>query len=397
MADDIYVLDLLVTGATAVSVNDDGSGDDTIRVTGVYAATIDIDLAYTVDSGTPLNAGSRYVSADNQSHQLVINGLIENAFGSNGCEYINGNDLANLLSGDQRQTGAGLSDTLEGGGGDDSLFGGAGDDLLSGQADDDSIWGDFGDDSIAGGAGSDLIAGGSGADSLDGGGDFGDTLTYATSRQGVTVSLQADAVTSGQGGDAEGDQITGFSNVTGSDYKDRLIMVDKTVGSMDNLVYGGGARDTIALGGGNDAGYGGTGNDNVLGEAGDDILWGDAGRDKIIGGYGQDQLTGGDGPDQFVFKATTDSTVAHPDTIRDFSTLDYDHIDLRAIDADTGLSGDQAFHLILGTFTGQAGEVRMVVDGRSVTVTADTNGDLQADFAILVESNGVLSLPDFML
>ena len=184
MADDTYVLDLLVTGAEAVSVNDDGSGNDTIRVTGVYSATIDIDLAYTVVSGTPLKADSRYYSADNNSHQLLINGTIENAYGSNGSENINGNALANLLSGDQKQTGAGLSDILLGGGGDDTMFGGSGADDLSGQADSDAIWGDSGDDRIDAGSGRDTVEGGAGADQLDGGGEAGDTLLITTDNNG---------------------------------------------------------------------------------------------------------------------------------------------------------------------------------------------------------------------
>lgn len=397
MADDTYILDLWVTGAEAVSVHDDGSGNDTIRVTGVYSATIDIDLAYTVVSGTLLNAGSRYISSDNQSHQLVIYGLIENAYGSNGSEYINGNDLANLLSGDQRQIGPGLSDTLEGGGGNDTMFGGAGDDLLSGQDDDDTMWGDAGNDSIEGGAGRDTIQGGSGADSLNGGGDAGDTLSYATSRRGVFVSLQADGITLGHGGDAEGDKIQGFADITGSAYTDRIVMVDKAPGSAENLVHGGSGGDKIALGGGNDQAYGGAGSDFVLGEIGDDRLWGDAGRDKITGGYGQDVMTGGSGADQFIFNDTIDSPAQLPDVITDFSTGDRDRITLHRMDADTGLAGNQDFHLIAGDFTGVAGELRIQLQGADLLVSGDVSGDGQADFVVVLQNCQQVTSDDFIL
>ena len=133
MADDIYVLDLCVTGADAVSFFDDGTGTDTIRVNGVYAAIIDIHLGWTVVDGVPINTFGRYVSADNRGHQLLINGMIENAFGSNGSELITGNELANDLGGDQKRGGAGLSDTLMGGGGADRIYGGSGDDFGRGE------------------------------------------------------------------------------------------------------------------------------------------------------------------------------------------------------------------------------------------------------------------------
>jgi len=397
MADDTYVLDLLVTGADAVSVNDDGTGIDTIRVNGIYPATIDIDLAWIVSSGTPLKAGSKYYSTDNKGHSLLIFGTIENAFGSNGSDNITGNDFANLLSGDHKQTGAGLSDTLQGAGGDDSLYGGAGDDQIWGGADNDAIWGDPGNDVIDAGSGRDTVTGGAGADQLNGGGDAGDTLSYAASRRGVVVSLQDNAVTLGRGGDAEGDQITGFTAVIGSNAKDRITMLDKTALARDNQIYGGGATDKIALGGGNDLAYGGTGNDVVVGELGDDSLWGDSGTDKLSGGYGQDVLTGGSEADQFIFNAPLDSTVLRPDLITDFSSADQDRIILTSIDADLRLAGNQAFRLIAGDFTGQAGELRSQVQGSNLLVLGDTTGDGQADFAVLLQDVVVLTAADLAL
>jgi len=400
MADDTYILDLWVTGAEAVSVHDDGSGSDTIRVTGVYSATIDIDLAYSLVSGRPMNAGSRYFSADNQSHQLVIYGLIENAIGSNGSEYINGNDLANLLGGDQKQTGSGLSDTLDGGGGNDTMFGGSGDDLLSGQSDADAIWGDAGNDSIAGGTGCDTVEGGAGADTLDGGGDAGDTLSYATSRRGVQVVLQAGVVTTGHGGDAQGDLIAGFADVIGTAFADRIEVADKTAlpfGQSDNRLYGGGGRDRIAGGGGDDLIFGGTASDNLLGEAGNDSLAGNGGKDRLSGGVGSDVLSGGGGPDSFVFQTTSDSEADNADVITDFSSLEQDKIDLQAMDANWRMAGNQAFHLITGDFTGYPGELRFQLQDADLLVSGDASGDGQADFVIVVQNCQQVVAEDFVL
>ena len=400
MADNIYVLDLLVTGADAVSVLDDGAGNDTIRVIGLYQATIDIDLAWTTVSGVPMHAGSRYYSAENRSHHLLIYGQIENAFGSNGTEFISGNDLANWLGGDQRRTGAGLSDTIWGGGGDDSVYGGSGDDALHGEADDDVLWGDAGNDTISCGSGADTVEGGAGADVMDGGGDAGDTLSYAAARRGVTVTLQAGQVTLGRGGEAEGDRISGFVNVTGTASRDVIKMVDKATlpgGQADNVVYGGGARDRITTGGGNDRVFGGSGNDKVLGEMGDDSLSGGAGQDWLSGGFGRDTLTGEAGADIFFFKAMGESAPTHADMITDFSRMEGDRIDLRLMDADTGLAGNQAFSLISGGFTGNAAELVQQVVGADMVVSADMTGDGMADFTILLQGVAAMTAADFIL
>ena len=397
MADDMYVLDLLVTGADAVFVIDDGTGIDTIRVNGLYAETVVIDLAWAVISDEPLLAGSMYYSADGKSRALTIFGTIENACGSRGSDSITGNSLANLLCGDQKSTGPGLSDSLQGGGGDDSLFGGAGSDLLWGGTEDDLGRGDAGDDLIDAGSGRDTVAGGSGADVLDGGGDAGDTLSYADSRRGVVVALQDNAVTLARGGDAQGDQITGFTDVIGSRANDRITMVDRTAAGPANQIHGGGGNDRIATGGGQDLAYGGTGNDAMTGEMGDDSLWGDDGADKLTGGYGQDMLTGGSEADQFIFNTTNDSSGLLPDTITDFSTADGDLINLHMIDADTSLDGNQDFQLIDTAFTGRSGELRTEVQGTDLIVSVDTDGDGLADFDVLVKNISVLSFADFLL
>ena len=105
-----------------------------------------------------------------------------------------------------------------------SITGGTGNDTITGTA---------GIDHLNGGAGNDTIVGGAGADILDGG--IGtDTVDYSASSAGVTVNL---AGGSPQGGDAAGDTLSNFENVSGSAFNDTL------TGDVGANVLSGGAGD----------------------------------------------------------------------------------------------------------------------------------------------------------
>ena len=400
MPDNIYVLDLQVTGATLVTVNDDGAGEDAIAVHGLYDQLVEISLCWTSSGGQTTTAGAYYVDADNQGHRLVVKGIVENAIGSNGRDSIQGNEYGNQLFGDFNVGGPGDADTIRGGLGDDFVHGGVGADSIAGDGDNDRLFGDEGDDIITGGTGIDTIAGGTGADVLSGGGSVGDTLTYASSAAGVRVTLTDGAATTAFGGEAEGDLIDGFTNVTGSAFADRITDTNAQTlpsGANDNVFFGNGGFDRLYLGGGNDCGYGGNGNDLLLGEAGDDTLSGDAGRDRLWGGAGQDSLTGGEAADTFIFRFIADSAVTRADVITDFATLQGDRIDLLGIDAISGLPGNQAFVLISTAFQGQPGELRFEQLGPDLLVMGDTSGDAVADFAIVLLGVNSLTALDFIL
>jgi Ca2+-binding RTX toxin-like protein len=173
-----------------------------------------------------------------------------------------------------------------------------------------------GADTIDGGAGDDTIEGLAGADILTGGTNtaVGDTVTYANSKVGVTVNL---ALTTAQGGagDAAGDVLTGFENVTGSGLADSL-----TGDGSANVLTGGAGADTLS---------GAGGNDTLVGGAGDDTL---------NGGAGNDTLTGGAGADTFVYAASGNGS----DEITDFTTT-VDDIDVDAfLDGTTKVFGAYA-------------------------------------------------------
>lgn len=92
---------------------------------------------------------------------------------------------------------------------------------------------------------------------------------------------------------------------------------------------------------------GGGGNDIIVGNAVSNRIDGSAGDDVISGGAGIDYLTGGIGSDIFVgdINGSTQAAKKGPlalDVITDFAS-GTDKIDLRGIDANSIVSGDQAF------------------------------------------------------
>ncbi len=121
--------------------------------------------------------------------------------------------------------------------------------------------------------------------------------------------------------------------------------------------------------------------------------------DVIAGAGGADQLFGGTGADVFALLALRDSTVtaAGRDTIGDFSELEGDLIDLAALDADTGIAGDQAFTFIGAAAFSGAGQLRAVTGGGFTVVSGDVNGDGAADFALRLGGVHALGAGHFVL
>lgn len=146
--------------------------------------------------------------------------------------------------------------------------------------------------------------------------------------------------------------------------------------------------------------FGLNGNDKLNGGLGNDYLSGGAGSDTLYGGRGADDLYGGAGKDTFVFKAVSDSTVSSSgrDTIFDFSGKGGDIINLSAIDAVSGKSGNQAFSFIgEDAFSGKAGQLRYVEKASDTYIYADINGDKKADFAIHLDDALSLNKGYFIL
>ena len=257
-------------------------------------------------------------------------------------------DILNGGSGNDTLNGLGGDDELIGGPGADSLDGGEGSDVADyrgsdagvsvnlatgegsgGHAEGDTLSGienvrgsDLGD-TLIGNDGDNQLRGRAGADSLAGG-DGSDRVDYRGSDAGVSVNL---ATGEGSGGHAEGDTLSGFEEVRGSDHSDSLTGSDG-----DDRFIGRGGNDTIDGGGGVDmlrfdrdpwsriedlvvdldAGTAtGTWNgsaftyrisniEQVRGTSVGDTLTGDAGENRLWGGGGADKLDGGAGSRDWV-------------------------------------------------------------------------------------------------
>ena len=230
---------------------------------------------------------------------------------------------------------------------DNNIFGGNFADLLKGLGGFDTLTGGGGADTLNGGAQGDLLYGNGGADKLFGG--AGNDILF---------------------GDAGNDSLFGGSS------NDRLI---GNAGA--DLLYGGSGKDVLNGGGGSDTLSGGMRND------------------RLIGGKGQDFLAGGAGSDTFVFKSAAETAPGlHRDHITDFTPGGPDVIDLSHIDAQTGVSGNQAFDFIgPAGFSGTKGELRAHNVGANSIVEGDTNGDGHADFSIQVDGVHNLDGGDFIL
>ena len=129
------------------------------------------------------------------------------------------------------------------------------------------------------------------------------------------------------------------------------------------------------------------------------ILIGNAGANVITGGLGADTLTGGAGADTFVLASLTDSKVGigGRDIITDFLS-GIDKISFSGIDANTAVTGDQAFAFIgTSAFSGAAGQLRYGLVSGYTVVEGDVNGDMVADFQLQLTGSQTLLATDLML
>lgn len=132
----------------------------------------------------------------------------------------------------------------------------------------------------------------------------------------------------------------------------------------------------------------------IWGGKGDDVISGGKGDDVLIGQWGNDTLTGGAGNDRFVFN---DAKLMGWDTITDFQKGDV--IDLRNIDANTLVAGEQDFKFIGKVWLGNPADLGYYQDAaRGVTwIQGDTNGDMQYDFSLRVQGLLTFTANDFMV
>jgi Ca2+-binding RTX toxin-like protein len=303
----------------------------------------------------------------------------------------------------------------------------------------DEIYGLAGNDTLVGMDGDDILEGGTGADELFGSGGM-DVASYRGSSAGVSVVLYS----SGSGGDAAGDRYFSIEGAIGSAFSDTLIGDEAR-----NIFYGEGGNDGLSSFGGNDILYGGGGKDvlngglgsdelrggdgtdtasffmyggvgvvadlasgtatghgndrlfsieNLQGTLYNDRLAGNAGANSLDGGSGADVLVGRGGADRFVFHQAEESLPVAPDRILDFSRSQGDRIDLRNIDANVQVDGDQAFDLIGSRAFQSAGQLRFFQQNGDTIVEANTDDSLPgAELRIVLDPLVSLQQTDFVL
>lgn len=381
-----------LTGLAADDGVDGKDGIDVFVLTGAigsYSFGFDLGngaVTVTGPDGTDTLQGIEMIqAADGVNRPLV--GLVDLAepvftatptFTTTGNDYLLGTDAAEYLN-------AGLgNDSIAAGGGNDWAFGGPGDDIVLGQA---------GNDHLEGYAGNDALFGGVGDDGIN-----GDLI--------------------GQ---------TGNDYLSGGDGNDWI-----NAGNGADILMGGTGNDWLFGEYGPDQLNGGSGNDVLIGDffasrylkpvvypkdpPNDDVLSGGTGNDYLMGGMGADLLEGGSGRDWFVFTDPGESSLTAPDIILDFGGAavatasaagsasfatvgsEYDAIDLSEIDAIASTTENDAFTFIGTAAFTAAGQLHCVSTGTETYIEGNMNGDLAADFRIVVKlANYSFSLPDFVL
>ena len=291
-------LDSSITGNGAANLLSGLGGDDTL-VGGVGNDTLNGGAgADRLDGGPGIDTASYSAATEGVTVDLKLTGpqvsagetsgdvliSIENLIGGAGNDTLSGNSGNNVLEGgagaDHLDGGAGTGDTAtyaaSGSGVNVSLMTGLG---SGGDAEGDTL---AGIERLVGSIFDDVLEGNAGANKLAGSanGVGGDTVSYEHATAGVKVSLATTLAQNTVG--AGTDTLSGFENLIGSAFNDRLIG-----NSFANVLAGGAGNDMLNGGGGADA---------LIGAAGNDIMNGNSGSDTFVfaADFGNDTINGFD-------------------------------------------------------------------------------------------------------
>jgi Ca2+-binding RTX toxin-like protein len=164
--------------------------------------------------------------------------------------------------------------------------------------------------------------------------------------------------------------------------------------------------DTLDGGNGGDLLDGGAGGDLLHGRAGNDRLYGGSGGDRLYAGPGDDLLRSGRGMDRMFGEGGADRFDLDPgdsgvgadrrDWIGDF-TPGPDRIDLRSLDANGAVAGDQAFRFIGEDPLTGMGQLRFALAGTSTLVQGSTDRDAAPEFEFELAGTLAFGTEDFLL
>ena len=335
--------------------------------------------------------------------------------GSDGYDTIAGYD------GDDRLWGEDGPDTIYGGLGRDVLRGGDGDDRISGGPGADRMFGGRGNDIFELAARGDRIDGGAGDDQLWFAYDTNPVLHTAAGGEGIDTIRFDGARFDGRTGALD---LTGFEHIADGSTLYSTFKEDSVI-DLSSLTSASFATDTLRITGADGDGRltvtGGAERDVITGSAGDDVLNGGAGDDWLIGFVGADPLIGGDGVD------TVEVRVAKPHGAT-ISLLEgtcevrgeIDRLEgienvlgtgfadrIRGDDGANRLDGgygdwtqDGVQHFTFigeAAFSGAAGELRVTATGGAALLSADLNGDAEADYVVRLDGASTLTAADLIL
>ena len=273
------------------------------------------DDAYVVDG-----AGTRVIETEGEGYDSVRTSVDLN---------LSGQSIERVVM-------LGAARSLVGGDGGSRIVGTDGVNLILAGAGDDRVFGGAGDDRIEGGAGRDYLDGGAGVDSL----------SYEHAAAGVVVSLAIDGAQNTRG--AGVDAVTGFENIRGSAFDDRLTGddganaisglngADVMIGLFgDDVYYVDNAGDRVVekIHDGYDSVFAavdftlsghvealtltGRGNIDATGNGQDNVLTGNAGDNRLNGGAGADVMIGKGGDDIYYVSSAGDVVVEQAGEGRD--------------------------------------------------------------------------------
>jgi Ca2+-binding RTX toxin-like protein len=315
-----------------------GAGNDT------YYVDSTSDRVYETTSTSSTN------TTDAGGTDLIFSTVSLNLDANNGVRFVENLTLTGSAA--INGTGNTLNNVITGNSGNNSLTGGSGNDTLNGGTGNDTLNGGTGANSLIGGTGNDTYL-------VD---NVSDKITEALNAGTDTVQS---SVTFTLAAHVENLTLTGSGAING------------TGNSLNNVITGNSGSNTL---------NGGTGADTLIGGTGSDLLYG--GADSVR--------------DVFVFNRFAESkTGSTRDKVYDFRTK-VDDLDLRGIDANTNLTGDQKFGF--STTIAKANSVwykTANLDGNATTkeiiVYGDVNGDAKADFEIGLMGVTSVSASDFLL
>ncbi|MCM2474052.1 calcium-binding protein [Rhizobium sp. CG5] len=340
------------------------NSNNTIRQSNYSSREVDI-YAYGGNDTIYLDVGGSYGGFNYVEAGTGADRVYNYFEGGNRIYLEDGNDV---YFGEGFSTATNYVDEVWAGYGNDSIQVSTYQSIYNGEAGNDSFFSVGWNNTFHGGSGTDMISYETQDDDADLSGtgvyiDLGNQIAYATNEEEETL--------------------ISIENAVGTGYNDTV-----RGSSGANSLWGDAGVDLVRGFSGNDKLYGGSGNDK---------LYGDAGNDRLYGNSGRDFQQGGTGADTFYFNSINDSRAgsASRDTIDDFYRSEDDRINLSAIDANSGVSGNQSFDFI-GTAAysnDSAGELRFK-DG---ILSGDINGDRTSDFQVAISDLTRMYASDFIL